>query len=326
MEPLADSFSRKFSYLRLSLTDVCNFRCRYCLPDGYQSSGRQHFLQRHEVGHLLSAFSVLGTRKVRLTGGEPSLRRDLTSIIETTAATPGIESVAITTNGYRLQKLAAQWQQAGLNAVNVSLDSLDPRMFHAITGDSRFALVMDGIEEALSLGYQAVKVNAVLLKGLNDVQLDSYLEWIRSRPIQLRFIELMETGEMSELFDKHHVSGTVIERQLLSNGWQLKPRGKHAGPAQVYSHPDYLGEIGLIMPYAKDFCQSCNRLRVSAVGALHLCLFGDEGIGIRDYLQSADDQEALIGYLRESLSQKKLSHQLGEGNTGVTPNLAFLGG
>lgn len=204
MLPLEDGFSRRFYYLRLSITDVCNFRCTYCLPDGYRppdgnKEGRKSFLSLEEIRRIVSGFAAMGTRKVRLTGGEPSLRRDFTAIIETVANTPGIEKVAMTTNGYRLKERAQEWFDAGLNALNVSVDSLDPRQFHQITGENKLAEVMEGIEAALAAGFKSVKINAVLLKGLNDQQLDQFLAWIRHKPIELRFIELMQTGEMLSL-------------------------------------------------------------------------------------------------------------------------------
>ena len=326
MFELQDAFARKFQYLRLSVTDVCNFKCQYCLPDGYMPDGRKSFLTLDEIRRLARAFAAMGTSKVRITGGEPSLRKDFTQIIETLASTPGIEKVAMTTNGYRMTKHAAEWRQAGLNAINVSVDSLDPRMFHQITGQNRFHEVMAGIDAAFAAGFEQVKVNAVLMRGLNDGELDRFLAWIKDNPIQLRFIELMQTGEMDELFQRHHVRGAVIKAVLLQQGWQQKGRAHNDGPAEVFWHADYQGEIGLIMPYAKDFCASCNRLRVSSLGKLHLCLFGDYGVDLRDLLADDHDQAALQQRLREALADKKATHFLHEGLTGMTPNLASIGG
>ncbi len=280
-----DKFHRKFYYLRLSVTDVCNFRCTYCLPDGYKPPGQKRpaFLTLPEIKRVVTAFADCGTSKVRITGGEPSLRKDFPQIIETVANTPGISKVATTTNGYRMAKQVDTWQRAGLTHINVSVDSLDPRMFHQITGENKFTEVMAGIDRAFEIGYEQVKVNVVLMKDLNAKELPSFLNWIKDRPIQLRFIELMQTGEMDELFQNHHVSGVDIRNQLIANGWILKARQNNDGPAQVFVHADYKGEIGLIMPYEKNFCESCNRLRVSAMGKLHLCLFGEHGVELRDY-------------------------------------------
>ncbi len=323
-----DKFQRKFYYLRLSITDVCNFKCTYCLPDGYKPSGQKNssFLSLPEIKRVVTAFADCGTSKVRITGGEPSLRKDFTQIIETVAQTKGIKKVATTTNGYRMAKQVDAWQNAGLTNINVSIDSLDPRMFHQITGENKFAEVMAGIDRAFEVGYEQIKVNVVLMKDLNHNQLPAFLNWIKDRPIQLRFIELMQTGEMDELFQRHHVSGVAIRNQLIANGWILKVRAANDGPAQVFVHPDYQGEIGLIMPYEKDFCQSCNRLRVSAVGKLHLCLFGEQGVELRDLLQQDEQESQLIERIQTQLENKSISHFLHDGNSGMTPHLASIGG
>ncbi|CAH0525532.1 GTP 3',8-cyclase MoaA [Vibrio hippocampi] len=323
-----DKFHRKFYYLRLSVTDVCNFRCTYCLPDGYQPPGRKRpaFLTLEEIKRVVTAFADCGTSKVRITGGEPSLRKDFPQIIEAVANTQGIRKVATTTNGYRMAKQVATWREAGLTHINVSVDSLDPRMFHQITGENKFFDVMAGIDRALEIGYPQVKVNVVLMKDRNAKQLPEFLQWIKDRPIQLRFIELMQTGEMDELFNNHHVSGVEIRNQLIANGWILKAKGESDGPAQVFVHADYQGEIGLIMPYEKNFCESCNRLRVSAMGKLHLCLFGEQGVDLRDLLQHDSQENALIERIQTQLQNKSVSHFLHDGNSGMTPNLASIGG
>lgn len=323
-----DNFARSFYYLRLSITDVCNFRCTYCLPDGYRPQGAQNksFLSLDEIRRVTRAFAAAGTEKVRLTGGEPSMRRDFTDIIAAIRENNAIRQLAVTTNGYRLRRDVARWREAGLTALNVSVDSLDPRQFHAITGQDKFDDVMRGIDAAFDAGFSKVKVNSVLMRDVNHHHLDTFLNWIRTRPIQLRFIELMETGDGSSLFREQHVSGESLRRQLVQQGWELQSRGRSDGPAQVFKHADYLGEIGLIMPYEKDFCASCNRLRVSAEGNLHLCLFGDSGVPLRDLLENDDQQDALQARIASSLSHKKQTHFLHQGNTGITQNLSFIGG
>jgi len=324
---LTDAFARKFYYLRLSITDVCNFRCTYCLPGGYQPNGSpKTFLSLDEIRRVSRAFAELGTEKVRLTGGEPSLRRDFTDIIAAVRENPMVRQLAVTTNGYRLARDVERWRDAGLTAINVSVDSLDARQFHAITGQDRFQQVMAGIDAAFAAGYRKVKVNAALMRDVNHHQLGAFLRWIKDRPIQLRFIELMETGEGGQLFRKHHVSGDVIRRQLEREGWCRLPRARSDGPALVFRHPDYQGEVGLIMPYAKDFCASCNRLRVSAIGNLHLCLFGEQGIPLRDLLAADDQLEQLKLRIQGGLLNKKQTHFLHQGNSGITQNLSFIGG
>ena len=326
MNQLSDSFGRKFYYLRLSITDVCNFKCQYCLPDGYHQDHKACFLSLDEIRRTVNAFAAVGTRKVRITGGEPSMRRDFTQIIETVANTPGIKKVATTTNGYKLAKMAQEWKDAGLHQINLSIDSLNAHMFNKITGVNRFDDVMRGIDKALEVGFDKIKINTVLLKHLNDNELSQFLAFIRNTPVEMRFIELMECGETNSYFLDHHLSGNSIKQKLENEGWQLNAKAKDDGPAQVYSHDDYQGKLGLIMPYSKDFCATCNRLRVSAEGKMHLCLFGDHGVNIRDLLQADDQHDALIERLRREVSTKDVSHYLHQGVTGMTPHLASIGG
>lgn len=325
-QQLVDNFNRKFEYLRLSITDECNFKCNYCLPDGYHRTHEKQFLSESEINNLVTAFAELGTKKVRITGGEPALRKDFSSIISSISDTPGIVKVATTTNGYSLKKNAQQWFDAGLDAINVSVDSLDAKTFHLITGKNIFQKVMEGVDAASAAGFQKVKVNTVLMKGLNDDNLDLYLQWIKDQPLQLRFIELMQTEDNLDFFNKHHLSGLTIKEKLLQSGWTQKVPLSHDGPAQVFMHNDFQGEIGLIMPYNKNFCKDCNRLRVSSVGRLHLCLFGEDGVDLRDLLASADDKEKLKARILTSLADKKDSHYLAFGKMGGTPHLASIGG
>lgn len=189
---LTDAFARKFYYLRLSITDVCNFRCTYCLPDGYKPGGvtNNGFLTVDEIRRVTRAFASLGTEKVRLTGGEPSLRRDFTDIIAAVGENDAIRQIAVTTNGYRLARDAANWREAGLTGVNVSVDSLDARQFHAITGQDKFRQVMAGIDAAFDAGFEKVKVNTVLMRDVNHHQLDTFLAWIQLAPFSYASLNL----------------------------------------------------------------------------------------------------------------------------------------
>ncbi|MEG9531316.1 GTP 3',8-cyclase MoaA [Mannheimia indoligenes] len=324
---LVDRFQRQYTYLRLSITDVCNFRCNYCLPDGYKPpSHKQTFLSVDEIQHIAKAFANLGTEKIRITGGEPTLRKDFAEIAHTLSQTAGIRKVALTTNGYRMERDVELWQQAGITDINVSVDSLDTRQFQLITGENKLQSILSGIDRAFEIGYKKIKVNAVLMKQYTAHELDKFLAWIKDKPIQMRFIELMETGEMDSFFKEQHLSGQSVMERLFREGWQLQPKAISDGPAKVLSHPDYKGEIGLIMPYEKNFCASCNRLRVSALGKLHLCLFGEEGIDIRDLLQSDDQQLQLETRLKSALQGKREHHYLHIGDSGVRNNLSSIGG
>lgn len=322
---LTDAYARRFSYLRLSVTESCNFRCSYCLPDGNDCDSRSGELNLTEIRRLVTAFAKLGTRKVRITGGEPSLRKDLTKIIATCKAVPGIEKVALTTNGYRLKRDALAWQQAGLDAVNVSVDSLDADTFHLVTGQDKLADILDGIAHAKAIGIKQVKINTVLLKQHNALALPDFLRFIQKQDIALRFIELMRTGDNANFYQRQHLSGASIQRQLIAQGWQLNAKANTDGPALEYSHSDYQGQLGLIMPYSKDFCADCNRLRVSSSGALYLCLFTDNHQDLRSLLQS-DNSAPVVRFLQQAVQGKAFSHQLAQDYSGSTRHLAQIGG
>jgi len=322
---LTDNFGRRFYYLRLSITDVCNFRCNYCLPDGYECDQPRDFLQLDEIKRLANAFAQLGTEKIRITGGEPSLRKDLPDIIAACKQTSGIKKVAITTNGFKLPQHLPAWLDAGIDAINISIDSLDPRQFSAITGHNKLDTILKGIDMALADGRPKLKVNTVLMREYNAYDMQSYLDWLKDTPITLRFIELMQTGDNQAFFDAQHVQGSSIKQKLLLDGWLPALRDKSAGPAQEFYHPEYQGRIGLIMPYSKDFCNTCNRLRISSLGKLHLCLFGEQGLPLKEYLQQ-DDLMPLKQQIVALLGDKKATHFLQDKITGATKHLAMLGG
>ncbi|HRW29715.1 MAG TPA: radical SAM protein, partial [Emcibacteraceae bacterium] len=192
---LVDKFDRTFPYLRLSITEICNFSCQYCLPDGYKKTGNENFLRLDEIDRLVDAFIELGVWKIRLTGGEPTIRQDFTKIARMISKRPEIKTLAFTTNGYKLKEHAQEWHDAGLNAVNISIDSLNAKRFHDITGHNRMNEVRAGIDKALEVGFEKVKINVVLLKGVNDDELDLYLDYIKDTRISVRYIELMQTGD-----------------------------------------------------------------------------------------------------------------------------------
>ena len=325
MSKLQDGFGRRFRYLRLSVTDVCNFRCEYCLPNGYQGKPTG-FMNVDEIRRLVAGFAEMGTTKVRLTGGEPMVRKDFMDIVRVVRETPGIDKLAMTTNGYRLRETAAELRAAGIDAVNISIDSLESERFEEITGDRRFEKVLESVDACLDQGFESVKINTVLLKGLNDHQLPDFFGYVRTRPVSLRFIELMQTGDNQDYFEKRHVSGNLVRDRLLRAGWQRADRGPVDGPAVEYTHPDYVGRIGLIAPYAPGFCDTCNRLRVTARGGLRLCLFGSGSQNLRPFLQRDEDLEQLKACVLTALLGKKVSHRLHAGDFGDTPHLASTGG
>lgn len=323
---LTDGIGRRFPYLRLSVTEVCNFRCTYCLPDGWRKTGPLSFLTTAEISRLAHAFASTGTNKVRLTGGEPSVRKDLSEVIARVAEAPGIDKVAMTTNGWNLEREVGGWRAAGLTHLNVSLDSLDAETFARITGHDRLASILRGLDKALELGFRSVKANAVLMRDSVETGFHGFAEFVRGRPVAVRFIELMRTGDNAAFFADQHVGGAVLRNWLEERGWTPLSRGLDDGPATEWTHPDYAGRIGLIAPYSAGFCDGCNRLRVTARGKLKLCLFGEGGVDLRDLLQDDADAEALTGRIRDALTIKPAGHRLGQGVTGDTRQLAQVGG
>jgi cyclic pyranopterin phosphate synthase len=324
---LQDTHGRLFPYLRLSVTDACNFRCGYCLPNGYQKpQGCAPFLNQSEIRQLVTAFASLGGKKVRLTGGEPTLRRDIVDITAMIAQTPGIETVALSTNGYRLEHLASQFYEAGLKSINVSIDSLDPQRFADFTGQDLLPRVLGGIDRALELPFKSVKVNSVLMRDTYDEELDRFSEWIRHRPVTVRWIELMPTGGNAQFFQSHFISSETLKQKILARGWLPIPREVDSGPAQEYLHPEYLGRLGLIAPYARNFCQSCNRLRVTSRGGLRLCLFGDGEQDLRPLMQESLQLLELTQTIERALIGKAVSHSLDKGSFGNNQTFSAMGG
>ncbi len=322
---LNDLHHRRFTYLRLSVTEKCNYRCNYCLPDGYcKPDDKPEELKLDEIKKIVAAFAANGTRKIRITGGEPTLRKDLAQIIAICKTTPGIEQVALTSNAYRIEEKLPAYVRAGLDRLNLSADSLNPQTFNLITGHNRLNDVIRAIDLAEQLGMAPVKVNTVLLKQYNAGELKQFLGFVKHRPVTVRFIELMQTGDNQKFFAAQHLTGEHIQQTLIREGWQLLEKQAHSGPAREYRHPGYAGGVGLIMPYSKDFCADCNRLRVSSEGRLHLCLFADDSQALRPYLRHTP--EVLATRLRELVLGKQSQHHLHQAHTGAIQHLAMIGG
>ena len=330
MNILKDSFGRKFPYIRLSISDVCNFKCGYCLPDGYKidKSDNRTFINTEEIKRLARALSELGVSKIRLTGGEPTIRKDFFEIIKIIKENSGIKKTVITTNGYKLDKIANDIKNSGLDGINISIDSLDPKTFKKITGHDRLDEILRGIKNLQKLNFKNIKINAVLLKGINDSEqdFDSWAQFIKNNEIDFRYIELMQTGDNLDYFNKYHVPSKKFIDYLNNNNWIIQTFGKDAGPAKNYLNPKFKGKFGVIAPYSKDFCKSCNRLRITAKGDLRLCLFGNTGINIRHLMQKDNQIEELKDLILKQLNFKKESHYLEIGETGLTKNLSTTGG
>ena len=330
MNVLEDSFGRKFPYIRLSISDVCNFKCGYCLPDGYKidKSDNRTFIKIEEIGRLARALSELGVSKIRLTGGEPTVRKDFFEIIKIIKENSGIKKTVITTNGYRLDKIANNIKNSGLDGINISIDSLNAETFKKITGHDRLEEILRGIKNLQKLNFKNIKINAVLLKGVNDSEKDfnDWAEFVKDNEIDFRYIELMQTGDNLEYFKKYHTSAFIFKKYIESQDWKEISRISDAGPSINYVHSKLKGKFGIIAPYSKDFCSTCNRLRITAKGELRLCLFGNTGTNLRPYLQNQNQKDELIELILKQLRFKKESHYLETGNTGITPHLASIGG
>ena len=329
MGALTDSFGRTFPYIRLSITDVCNFKCGYCLPNGYfKQENKPGFLTLDEISNLVSALSELGVSKIRLTGGEPTVRKDFFDILKNIKSKGKINNLVMTTNGYKLNQIADQLIKDGINGINISIDSLDRNKFKEITGHDRLPQILEGIKILQDKGFANIKVNAVLLKNINDSEadFDSWEQFVKENAIDFRYIELMQTGDSLEYFKKYHVSASVFKNYLKKKNWNEVARVADAGPSINFVHSNYKGKFGIIAPYSKNFCKTCNRLRITAKGELRLCLFGNTGTNLRPLLQSPDQKNELKILILKQLNFKKESHYLELGDTGITPHLASIGG
>ncbi|MFN8370700.1 MAG: GTP 3',8-cyclase MoaA [Bacteriovoracaceae bacterium] len=325
-DKLIDNYGRSFSYLRLSLTEACNFRCTYCLPNGYckpQESIKP--LSILEIKNLTSAINELGFDKIRLTGGEPTLRKDFIKIAETISDFNNIKKIAVTTNGHSLKKLIIPLKSTKLKYINVSIDTLNPQRFYQLTGHNCLNSILDSVDEALDNGF-TVKTNAVMLKESTLDDLEKFLQWIKYRPVSIRFIELMQTGTNKELFKNSFLSAELLVNKLIELGFKPNQNEKSDGPAKVFSHKEFEGTIGVIAPYSKDFCSSCNRLRINAYGALRLCLFGNGNYSLRNFLQSSNDKEPLKKQFIQILNLKPASHLLQKEDYGDNQTLSAIGG
>jgi len=277
---LIDNHNRKINYLRLSVTDLCNLRCLYCMPgEGVEKKCHNQIFRIEELVDLVRTAAELGVKKVRLTGGEPLIRRGNLVLVEQIKAIPGIDELTLTTNGLLLSDQAAALKEAGLDRVNISLDTLKPERFHLITRRDDFNRVMKGIDQALAVGLTPLKINVVLLKGVNDDEIPDFADLARRYDIEIRFIELMPVGEASAWGQDYYLSNRVVLDALPELGREgVMAPGQ---PSEVFHLKGGRGRIGLINPISHKFCSHCNRLRISADGKLMPCLHSNQSIDIR---------------------------------------------
>jgi cyclic pyranopterin phosphate synthase len=316
-QPLVDAFRRPITYLRVSVTDRCNLRCVYCMPEaGLPWIPKPEILAYEEIAEIVRAAAGIGVRSIRLTGGEPLIRRDLERLVAMIAAIPGIDDIALSTNGLLLADQAAGLRAAGLGRVNVSLDTLDEGRFTAIARRPGLGRVLAGIDAAIAHGLGPVKLNCVLMRGTNDDELEAFGALTRERPVHIRFIEVMPVHDNVDLQRNTWVSSDeVLERLAALGELHPVPNPHGNGPARSFAYAGAAGTVGVISPLAHDYCERCNRVRLSADGRLKLCLFGDHFIDLRTPLRNGGGQAAIVAILRAAMHVKPERHHLTLGET-----------
>lgn len=302
---MTDTFARDITYARISLTDHCNLQCRYCMPPGGALQHRD-MLSYDELELLIQGIADSGVRKIRFTGGEPTVRPGVLDFFSRVCQTPGVDTWALTTNALTLARDAARLRQAGIHLVNISLDTMDPDEYRTLSG-GRLADALAGLNAALDAGFRRVKLNVVLIRGVSERQIARLAEWARDYPVDVRFIELMPMGPCQSFAEKHFLPASAVLDAL--PGLTPDTPEPHA-PATYYRLPGFAGRIGLITPMSCDFCAACNRIRITADGKLRPCLHADDEVDLRAVL---DDPEALTLRLAEAVVQKPERHLLGEG-------------
>ena len=298
---LVDRFGRQVDYVRLSVTDRCDFRCVYCMAEDMTFVSKQNVLSLEELHQVAAAFVALGVGKIRLTGGEPLIRNNIQSLIARLGVLPGLQQLALTTNGSQLQRMAGNLRHLGVNRINISLDSLQPRKFRQLTRHGNLEQVIAGIDAAVATGFDRIRINAVILKGRNEDEALDLVNFAQQRDIDIAFIEEMPLG----LIDEHDRALSFCSsdelRDLIGKQYQLDPLGDpkgDAGPARYYRTGSGPARIGFISPHSHNFCHLCNRVRVTAEGRLLLCLGNEHSVDLRAVLRAKNYSPEL---LRESI-------------------------
>ncbi len=318
---MRDSFGRKITYLRISLTDRCNYRCIYCMPQRGIDDKLDHedMLSLEEMYVLIKDFVELGINKIRFTGGEPLVRRGIVDLVGKVNKLKGIKELTMTTNGQLLKQMAGPLKEAGLNRVNISLDTLDPVKFVEITRCGDLNAVLEGIDEAINVGLTPVKINTVLIGGINDNEIRDLIDFTK-RGIDVRFIELMPIGEAANFAKERFVSTNLV----LETVKELVPieREDKSSPATYYVLPGVKGKVGLINPISCKFCENCNRVRLTSSGKLKLCLHSDREIDLKSALRNNEDIKKII---KDAIWTKEESHHL-EDEQYIIRNMHQIGG
>jgi len=308
MGELYDKHSRRIDYLRISVTDRCNLRCFYCMPEGGVSlKPHEDMLGYEDIKRFAEAAIEAGISKIRLTGGEPLVRKDAVSLVEMLTAIPGLNDMSLTTNGLLLPEYGDELKRAGLKRVNISIDSLDPRVYRQVTRHDSVGKALAGMKKALELGFAPVKINAVLMRGINDDPGD-FVRLIYEYPVHVRFIELMPVGKWDP---KLYVSTDEFRANLERYGSiEVVDGPAGAGPARYFGFKGALGTIGFISPISNHFCKACNRLRLTPDGKLRTCLFSDAEFDIKSKLRdNLLSKEEIIHFIRNVLDSKPERHE-----------------
>jgi len=325
MKKLIDSYGRQIVYFRISLTDRCNFRCIYCSPSekDFCFIKHQNILRFEEILEIVRVAADMGMTKIRLTGGEPLVRKGVTDFIKQLNQIEALEDISMTTNGYYLFDMAASLKSAGLNRVNISLDSLQKDKFKQITGFDGLEKVLQGIDASLQVGLTPVKINVVLLKGINDNEMEDFIRLTVNKPLYIRFIELMPTNhELIQINEGHFISAQFIKEKMKRKYPDLKPASleKGYGPAIYYQLPGAKGMFGFVTAVSQHFCARCNRIRLTAEGRLRPCLFSSREIELKEKLrqipvnQQELRKELIRRCLEETVHIKPFQHHIGHNN------------
>jgi len=327
-EPAHDSFGRRINYLRISLTDRCNFRCVYCMPAvGMQFTPRPELLTSDELLLVVRAAAAAGFQKLRLTGGEPTLRPDLVELVAAMKAVPGIEHIAMTTNALRLGKLAGPLKDAGLDRVNISIDTLDPQKFRQITRGGKLEMIWEGIEAADRVGLHPIKLNAVVVRGLNDTEVPQLAALTLQYPWEMRFIEVMPLTGVADVAQDGVVKSEELIAQLEAIHGPLEDLGMApSDSARRYRIPGAKGKLGFISSVSDPFCATCNRMRLTADGRLHLCLLRDDEVDLRAAIRAGATQEQVEQIVRHAVALKPWGHGLPEHVLPTLRGMSQLGG
>ncbi|BBB29982.1 GTP 3',8-cyclase MoaA [Neptunomonas japonica] len=328
-EQLVDSFGRQITYLRMSVTDRCDFRCVYCMSENMTFLPREQVLSLEEIHTIAKAFTELGISKIRFTGGEPLVRRDVIKLFKGVGALPGLKDFCLTTNGSQLPRYAQQLKDAGLTRINISLDSLQEARFKALTRIGDLHQVIAGIDAACGVGFKGVKLNAVVLQGRNDDEVVDLVKFARDKQIDLSFIEEMPLGVIAEHDRAETYFSSEQVKELITEEFPLMPTTENSGgPAKYWRMGDSDSRIGFISPHSNNFCGDCNRVRVTAEGLLLLCLGNEHSLDLKAILRRyPGDTERLKEAIRNAIAHKPEEHRFtSDGDVQIVRFMNMTGG